>query len=71
MIWLQRYRVRHYSEAPCGSFPSSARWRRSGPFACSTGLNSILAGSRLSTQGLRTTFPWVFWGFHGKYKIFI
>jgi hypothetical protein len=22
-------------------------------------------------QGLRTTFPWVFWGFHGKYKIFI
>ena len=21
-------------------------------------------------QGLRTTFPWVFWGFHGKYKIF-
>ena len=24
-----------------------------------------------SGQGLRTTFPWVFWGFHGKYKIFI
>jgi hypothetical protein len=23
------------------------------------------------TQGLRTTFPWVFWGFHEKYKIFI
>ena len=22
-------------------------------------------------QGLRTTFPWVFWGFYGKYKIFI
>ena len=22
-------------------------------------------------QGLRTTFPWVFWGFHEKYKIFI
>jgi ATP-dependent protease Clp ATPase subunit len=22
-------------------------------------------------QGLRTTFYWVFWGFHGKYKIFI
>ena len=22
-------------------------------------------------QGLRTTFPGVFWGFHGKYKIFI
>src|SRR5271165_6119205 len=22
-------------------------------------------------QGLRTTFPWVFWGFHGKYNIFI
>jgi len=19
-------------------------------------------------QGLRTTFSWVFWGFHGKYK---
>src|SRR5271157_2083158 len=19
-------------------------------------------------QGLRTTFPWVFWGFHGKYN---
>ena len=24
----------------------------------------------LVPQGLRTTFPWVFWGFHGKYKIF-
>ena len=23
------------------------------------------------SQGLRTTFPWVFWGFHEKYKIFI
>ena len=22
-------------------------------------------------QGLRTTFPWVFWGFHEKYKTFI
>ncbi len=22
-------------------------------------------------QGLRTTFPWVFWDFHGKYTIFI
>ena len=27
--------------------------------------------TRLAGQGLRTTFPWVFWGFHGKYKIFI
>ena len=25
----------------------------------------------LGPQGLRTTFPWVFWGFHGKYKKFI
>jgi hypothetical protein len=25
----------------------------------------------LCGQGLRTTFPWVFWGFHGKYKKFI
>ena len=29
---------------------------------------AVGAGTR---QGLRTTFPWVFWGFHGKYKIFI
>jgi hypothetical protein len=27
--------------------------------------------NRVSPQGLRTTFPWVFWGFHEKYKIFI
>jgi len=26
---------------------------------------------RALLQGLRTTFPWVFWAFHGKYKIFI
>ena len=25
----------------------------------------------VKNQGLRTTFPWVFWGFHEKYKIFI
>ena len=25
----------------------------------------------VEVQGLRTTFPWVFWGFHGKCKIFI
>ena len=29
------------------------------------------AGASEDMQGLRTTFPWVFWGFHGKYKIFI
>jgi hypothetical protein len=29
------------------------------------------AMNRKGVQGLRTTFPWVFWGFHGKYKIFI
>jgi hypothetical protein len=34
---------------------------------------SVASGSVASgsDQGLRTTFPWVFWGFHGKYKIFI
>ena len=31
----------------------------------------VLRDRRSLTQGLRTTFPWVFWGFHGKYKIFI
>jgi ribonuclease-3 len=25
-------------------------------------------GDRLASQGLRTTFPWVFWGCHGKYN---
>ena len=38
------------------------------------GLWSSFPGPRLDSvgaQGLRTTFPWVFWGFYGKYKIFI
>ena len=26
----------------------------------------FLIVDRLRAQGLRTTFPWVFWGFHGK-----
>ncbi len=33
-----------------------------------TGIEKCAAPAK---QGLRTTFPWVFWGFHGKYKIFI
>jgi hypothetical protein len=34
---------------------------------------AILAGyrGRPGPQGLRTTFHWVFWGFHEKYNIFM
>ena len=33
--------------------------------------SSLVERLDIPGQGLRTTFPWVFWGFHGKYKIFI
>ena len=35
------------------------------------GVARQLADQAADGQGLRTTFPWVFWGFHGKYKILI
>ena len=32
---------------------------------------ALTAVASILFQGLRTTFPWVFWGFYGKYKILV
>ena len=43
----------------------------SGGFLAGGAESKVVHPAPRGRQGLRTTFPWVFWGFHGKYKIFI